>query len=185
MSGWRWWQAIDAKFPSYKFASYACLCTPKPQAWDQREIAALKTLAEVTVRAGALAVLALAGVAGAAPVGPEGLWNTPEHHGVVEVYDCDGAICARIVTSDTLRRDPTEMDAKNKDPALRDRLLKGLTVMSDFKGGPTEWKNGRAYDPDDGGTYHGSMKMVGADVIRLTGCIVFPLCRTDTWTRVH
>jgi uncharacterized protein (DUF2147 family) len=132
----------------------------------------------------AAAVFGLAGAAKAA-AGPEGLWNTPVHHGVVEVYDCGEAICARIVTSDTLKRDPTEKDIKNKDPALRDRPLKGLTVMSDFKGGPMEWKDGRAYDPADGGTYRGSMKLVDPDTIRLTGCIVFPLCQTQTWTRVH
>jgi uncharacterized protein (DUF2147 family) len=131
------------------------------------------------------ALLVSISAARAAAAGPEGFWATPEHHGVVEVYDCGAAICARIVTSDNLRRDPTEKDLKNKDPALRDRPLKGLTVMTDFKGGPEEWKDGRAYDPDDGGTYHGSMKLVAPDVIRLKGCIVFPLCRTDTWTRVH
>ncbi len=131
------------------------------------------------------AALGLTGATSAAAAGPEGLWNTPVHHGVVEVYDCGADVCARIVTSDNLKRDPTEKDVKNKDPALRDRLLKGLTVMSDFKGGPTEWKDGHAYNPADGGTYHGSMKMVDSDTIRLTGCIIFPLCQTQTWTRVH
>jgi uncharacterized protein (DUF2147 family) len=132
----------------------------------------------------AAAMFGLASAASAA-TGPEGLWNTPVRHGVVEVYDCGEAVCARIVTSDNLKRDPTEKDIKNKNPALRDRPLKGLTVMSDFKGGPTEWKDGHAYDPADGGTYHGSMKLVDPDTIRLTGCIIFPLCQTQTWTRVH
>jgi len=131
-----------------------------------------------------LAILGLAGAAQAAE-GPEGLWNTPVHHGVVEVYDCGDAICAKIVTSDTLKRDPAEKDVKNKDPALRDRPLKGLTVMSNFKGGPTEWTDGRAYNPADGGDYRGSMKLMDPDTIRLTGCIIFPLCQSQTWTRVH
>jgi uncharacterized protein (DUF2147 family) len=146
---------------------------------------AFKRIGTWSVLAGVLAASTSAAAARAAAVGPEGLWNTPEHHGVVEVYDCGPGICARIVTSDNLKRDPTEKDVKNKDPALRDRPVKGLTVISDFKGGPSEWKDGHAYDPDDGGTYHGSMKLVTPDTIRLTGCIVFPLCRTDTWTRVH
>jgi uncharacterized protein (DUF2147 family) len=134
--------------------------------------------------------LALAAVFGlcaatAAAAGPEGLWSTPVHHGVVEVYDCGDAICARIVTSDRLKLDPTETDVKNKDPALRNRPLKGLTVMWDFKGGPLEWKDGHAYDPADGGTYHGSLKLADPDTIRLTGCIIFPLCQTQSWTRIH
>jgi uncharacterized protein (DUF2147 family) len=132
-----------------------------------------------------LMALGLASATSAAAAGPEGLWNTPVHHGVVEVYDCGDALCARIVTSDNLKRDPTEKDIKNKDPALRERPLKGLTVMSDFKGGPKEWKDGHAYDPADGGTYHGSMKLVDPDTIRLTGCIIFPLCQSQTWTRLH
>jgi len=129
--------------------------------------------------------LGLSSATAAAAAGPEGLWNTPVHHGVVEVYDCGDAICARIVTSDNLKLDPTEKDVRNKDPALRNRPLKGLTVMWDFKGGPTEWKDGHAYDPSDGGSYHGSLKLVDPDTIRLTGCIIFPLCQTQSWTRVH
>jgi uncharacterized protein (DUF2147 family) len=121
----------------------------------------------------------------AAPAGPEGLWRTPVHHGVVEIYDCGDKLCARIVTSDILQRDPDEKDVKNRDLALRDRPLKGLTVMWDFKGGPTDWKGGTAYNPQDGGTYHGSLKLVDAEKLSMTGCIVFPLCQSQTWTRIH
>ncbi len=132
------------------------------------------------------AAFSLSGAAIANAAGPEGLWSTPVHHGVVEVYDCgEATICARIVTSDNLKRDPTETDVKNKDPALRNRPLKGLTVMWDFKGGPTEWKDGHAYDPTDGGSYHGSLKLADPDTIRLTGCIIFPLCQSQSWTRIR
>ncbi len=31
--------------------------------------------------------------------------------------------------------------------------------LSGFSGGPTQWKGGRVYNPDDGGTYKGTIKL--------------------------
>ncbi len=139
----------------------------------------------------ALVLSAIAGVAalaaGAAHAASpaDGVWRTPEKHGVVEVFDCGGALCARIVTSDTLKVDPQEKDLRNKDPSLRSRPMKGLVVIWGMTGGPPSWKGGQAYDPDDGRIYTGSLRLVNADTLSMTGCIVFPLCRSETWKRAH
>lgn len=114
----------------------------------------------------------------------EGTWRTPTRDGRVELYACGAALCGRLVTSAGIAENPALADAQNRDPALRSRPLKGLVMLQGFTGGPLEWKGGSVYNPEDGGTYRGTIKLVGPDTLKLTGCIVFPLCKTQTWTRV-
>ena len=132
----------------------------------------------------ALSVVIVATSANAASPA-DGLWLTPEKHGVVEVYDCGQAICARIVTSDPLKVNPQEKDVRNKDAALRSRPMKGLVVISGMTGGPAVWKGGHAYNPDDGRIYTGSLHLVNPDTLSMTGCVVFPLCRSERWKRAN
>lgn len=113
----------------------------------------------------------------------DGLWRTPSKHGVVEVYDCEAALCARVVTSDTLKANPDLRDVHNADPSLRSRSMKGVVVISAMTGGPTEWKGGRAYDPDDGKTYSGSLRLTDPDTLTMKGCVVAPFCLSQTWRR--
>jgi hypothetical protein len=66
-----------------------------------------------------------------------GQWQTETKHGVVEVTTCQNgatpSICGRLVESDALRTNPQTRDAKNKDAAKRDRLLKGLMILQGFR----------------------------------------------------
>ncbi|MBX3479351.1 MAG: DUF2147 domain-containing protein [Caulobacter sp.] len=130
-----------------------------------------------------LAGLALAGAALAADPSPVGVWKTPEDHGLIRIYECGAALCGRIVGSDTLNANPGLKDAANKDAALRGRPLKDLQLMSGFKGGPKTWKDGRIYRPQDGGTYKGSLELVEANKLKLTGCAAPLLCQSQTWVR--
>jgi len=113
----------------------------------------------------------------------EGVWRTAAHGGLIQISACGEAFCGKIVGSDQLGGDPNVLDVHNKDAALRTRPLKGLQILSGFAGGPPEWKGGSIYNPDDGGTYHGSIKLDGPDTLKLTGCVVAPFCRTETWRR--
>jgi uncharacterized protein (DUF2147 family) len=119
----------------------------------------------------------------AAPI--EGLWSTPTGNGQVEIYGCGGAVCGRLITSDEIKANPAATDGKNKDRNLRSRPIKGLEIFSGFTGGPAEWKGGSLYNPDDGGTYRGSMTLENANKLKLTGCIFRPLCKSEVWTRIH
>ena len=132
----------------------------------------------------ALALLAAAPAHAAAPA--EGLWRTPAFNGEVLITTCDqGALCGKITTSDRIKADAALADVKNKDAGLRSRLLKDLPILKGFTGGPTEWKGGVVYNPEDGGTYKGSIKLVDANTLKLTGCITWPLCKTETWMRIR
>jgi uncharacterized protein (DUF2147 family) len=127
--------------------------------------------------------LAIAGPAFAADI--TGRWRTPGNGGEVEVYACGAAICGRLISSAHIARDPNALDARNENAALKTRKLKGLTFLTGFTGGPTEWKGGKVYNPEDGKTYAGSITAVGADTLKLKGCVVAPLCKTQTWTRIR
>lgn len=130
---------------------------------------------------GALAAMAFAGVAAASPIA--GVWRTPVHNADIEVYDCGPAVCGKVINSDLLREHPDMKDLKNHDASLHDRQVKGLQMISGFTGGPTQWKGGQIYNPDDGGTYHGTITLSDPDTLKLTGCVVFPLCQTQVWHR--
>lgn len=134
-----------------------------------------------------LAVMTAAALAGPA-VGAqpsEGLWRAADTNSQIEIYSCGVALCGRLLTSDDIRTDPAVTDANNRNPAFRHRSLKGLVMLSGFTGGPRQWTGGEAYNPVDGATYHGSIRLEGQDSLKLTGCIFPPLCKTARWTRVR
>jgi uncharacterized protein (DUF2147 family) len=125
---------------------------------------------------------ALAGPAFAADV--TGLWATPTNGGQVEIGRCGNSLCGKLVTSESIKADAGLKDAKNKDKAQRGRTLKNLQMLYDFTGGPTKWTGGKVYNPDDGGTYSGTIEVLSDNQLKLKGCIVAPLCKTQVWNRV-
>ena len=137
-----------------------------------------KMLLAVAALATALASPALAG-------DPTGLWQTPTNGGQVRISRCGQALCGALVTSDQIRRDPNVRDQHNREEGLRGRTLRNLPMLTGFTGGPTEWRNGSVYNPADGGTYRGTITMTNDNTLRLRGCVVAPLCKTQTWTRIQ
>ena len=140
----------------------------------------LALTAALLLAAGAVPPAASAGAAS-----PVGLWLTGDNHGLVEVFACGAKICARILSSDQIKADPNLKDTQNKDPALRNRTLKGLVIMTGFAGGPPRWTGGTLYRPSNGGLYKGSIEMPDANTLKLKGCIVAPICASQTWTRAR
>lgn len=134
------------------------------------------------------AALAMAGSAGAQS-NPStsmlvGTWKSPTKNATIAIAPCGQSLCGRLQDSDDLRADPDRRDIKNKDHALRDRKLAGMLMLQGFTGGPDKWTGGTVYNGDDGGTYKGTITRVDNDRIKLTGCIIYPLCKTEFWTRV-
>ena len=115
-----------------------------------------------------------------------GTWKTETRNGVVEIQRCGASICGRIVTSDALRTNPGLKDANNSNAALRNRSLRGLQILSGFKassGGV--WSDGSIYNAEDGKTYGAKVTPVGANQLKVRGCVFVPLCKTQTWTRIR
>ena len=133
----------------------------------------------------ALAVSALAAPAAAQTTDPTGLWQTPTNGGQVRIARCGQALCGTLVTSNNIRANPGLLDAKNSDRSLRTRTIRNVQLLSGFTGGPTEWRGGSVYNPEDGRTYRGTITLTNANTLNLRGCVVAPLCRNQTWTRVR
>ncbi|MDP9055729.1 MAG: DUF2147 domain-containing protein [Pseudomonadota bacterium] len=132
-----------------------------------------------------LAAAALSAATPAARVdGVLGRWITQTRHGIVEITPCGGSICGRLIDSDTIRGDPRSRDDNNKAPAQRHRPLKGLMMLQGFRPDAAKWDGGSVYNPDDGGTYHGTITVVDANTLKVRGCIVWPLCKSQVWKRV-
>ncbi|WP_086485959.1 DUF2147 domain-containing protein [Sphingobium sp. GW456-12-10-14-TSB1] len=114
-----------------------------------------------------------------------GRWQTENRHGVVEIARCGSSICGTLLSSDGLRANPQLRDEKNKDAQLRSRPLKDLRILQGFQWKSGSWSSGTIYNAEDGGTYGATVTVIDSDHLRLKGCIVWPLCKTQTWIRLR
>lgn len=130
--------------------------------------------------AGALMV-AGAGAA-AEQTSPYGHWRTPERGGLVEVSQCDGGLCGKILGGSAVSAED-RLDRNNKNPALRGRPLQGLYIFRGLKPAGGSWK-GTIYNPNDGGTYAATVSLRSPGELVVKGCVVWPLCKTQVWARV-
>jgi uncharacterized protein (DUF2147 family) len=88
----------------------------------------------------ALAALAATPAAAQAPVGT---WLV-EHKAAVRLFDCQGALCGRVVWL--------------RDPALRTAEMCNRTIIWGLQpAGTGQWTDGSFLDPEDGSTYHVEM----------------------------
>ena len=120
--------------------------------------------------AGALAGLLTAWLAGAATAAdPFGTYMRPSTGGQVQFYDCAGKLCGKVV--------------KVADPAKQDQL--GKVILSGAaKSGDNAWK-GNLLNLEDGKTYSGTVTVLDAKSIKLEGCTLAVLCKSETWTKVN
>jgi len=120
---------------------------------------ALVRCADWLRRAARAALLVIALSSFAAPstavsaVVPDGAWFIDGTGGAVQIFDCGNLLCGRIIwlwTPRDMAGRPTS-DQKNPDPAFRQRLLCGLTILQGLKpAGLDRWNSGSLYNPDDG-----------------------------------
>jgi uncharacterized protein (DUF2147 family) len=123
-----------------------------------------------------------------APPGvPQGIWLLPLN-AAVQVFDCDGQLCARIVWLAKARSADGRLvlDGKNPDPALRQRPLCGETVLWGLKPAKADhWADGWLYNPDDGITYRIMGQFSDADTLEARIYLGIPFFgRTLVWRRV-
>lgn len=129
----------------------------------------------------ALALLA-AGPAAAADI--DGMWLSPSRSAHVQISHCGEALCGKVVWATRPHTNPDYLDVHNKNPAMRSRSVIGQILMEGFTGGPTEWTGGRVYNPGDGNTYSGKLTLVDERHLKLTGCALWVLCKSQVWTRL-
>ncbi|MGU3668487.1 DUF2147 domain-containing protein [Methylobacterium sp. A49B] len=131
------------------------------------------------VRPGILAALAAVLLAGSAQAAdPSGTWLTETGTSRVRIAPCGGGFCGTIVSA------PGKgLDAKNPDPALRERSVVGIQILSAPQADGAGF-SGTLYNPNDGKTYSGSLKLTGPSTLEVAGCVMSVFCKRQTWTRV-
>jgi uncharacterized protein (DUF2147 family) len=78
------------------------------------------------------------------------------------------------------------LDINNPNPELRNAPLRGFRMLKDFVyQGDDSWEEGTLYDPNNGSTYNGIIKMRDDNTLDMRGFIgVEALGRTDVWKRL-
>ncbi|MGE0239828.1 MAG: DUF2147 domain-containing protein [Parvibaculaceae bacterium] len=142
------------------------------------------------MKAISLACLAVVGLFATANVAsaadPSGTWRLASGKVTVKVRQCGGEICANIVglKEPTYKDGTPKIDRHNKNPALRNRPLMGLSVLSDMKPtGDNSW-SGAIYNADDGKTYSATMSLSGS-TMKLKGCVAGIFCKTQTFNKIN
>jgi uncharacterized protein (DUF2147 family) len=117
---------------------------------------------------------------------PSGTWRLDNGKVTVKVRQCGGEVCANIVglKEPTYDDGSPKIDKYNKNPALRNRPLMGLAVLSDMKPtGDNTWA-GSIYNADDGKTYSATMTLKGS-TMKLKGCVAGIFCKTNTFNKLN
>jgi uncharacterized protein (DUF2147 family) len=134
-----------------------------------------------------LGVLAVAGPVVAEDQCPAcGVWESPSRGAHIQIAPCaSGAICGTLLSANRPKSNPQLLDIHNKDPAKRGFTVIGQVVFSGFTGGPAKWTGGRLYNPGDGQYYSGVISLVDESHLKLKGCALGFLCKSQAWTRVQ
>jgi uncharacterized protein (DUF2147 family) len=82
-------------------------------------------------------------------------------------------------------QDPRQyLDIQNKDKSLRSRSLIGLQMFSVKPDSKPDTFTGTLYNPADGGTYEGNIRVESNTQLLLSGCLFKVLCRSQEWNRM-
>lgn len=131
-------------------------------------------------------ILILAVAAAPAMAQPTGLWLSGKKALIVNIYECGEALCGRTVWMKKMFHKSGEprLDAKNPDPALRDRHWCGIEVITGLRpDGEGEWDSGEVYDPKTGQTFSLRIEERG-DRLKMRGYLGLPIFgKTEMWTR--
>lgn len=111
----------------------------------------------------------------------DGFWRTAEGDGLVSVRACGESLCGYLIDRDKLQAAGSSairaVRAGESRPATETVLLNGFT------GGPERWAGGRIINPENGKVYRGWLRLLSRDRLKVTGCLVRPLCGSQVWTR--
>jgi len=134
-----------------------------------------------------------------APTSPiEGVWRAALLSEVT-IAVCDVGFCGYltkiVVPSEGLSAEEAEaalsmssdqfFDQRNEDPALRNRPMQDLHMLTLRPGAEAHIFDGEIYNPQDGKTYSGYVEMTGPDTMRLNGCVLYNvICKGEDWMRV-
>lgn len=132
-----------------------------------------------------LALMSAASTFADSPAAIAGTWLSGDGDGLIEIRVDGEEIRGSILGAPEEDPDRPTTDIHNPDPALRDRPLIGLEILSGFDyDGDGAWSGGFIYDPNSGKTYRCKLQLKDPNTLHLRGYIGISLLgRTDVWTR--
>jgi uncharacterized protein (DUF2147 family) len=135
----------------------------------------------------ALMGMAIAAGASAAVAGdPSGTWVMTNGKFTVQISNCGQSLCGSLVAMKKPldKQGRPKVDKENPNPAMRQRPLIGLALLSGMRPkGDDRW-TGSIYNPDDGRTYSAVMSLTG-DNMKVKGCALGLFCKSLRFVRVN
>lgn len=139
------------------------------------------------------ALLGFAAMPAQAQSAIEGVWLTPQQSEMT-INACVEGFCgyiSKIVITDEIRAKygaavdavTVYTDYNNKDPALKDRPIQGLKILTLRQTDAAHYQ-GEIYNPEDGETYEGFLTVTGSNSLVLKGCAMKVFCAEQVWQRV-
>src|SRR5215475_5873627 len=109
-----------------------------------------------------------------------GDWLVKEGYGHVRIDNCGGKMWGIVSWEKT-----PGFDTESQDPAKKGRPLLGTPVLFAMapQKEPGKW-TGEVYNSQNGKMYQATISLANEDTLDLEGCLVWPLCQTQQWTRV-
>lgn len=131
-----------------------------------------------------LAAMLILIVAGPAHAAPEvtGNWIIQDRSAMIAIERCGNGLCGRIAKALVLKPNYPKTDVHNPKPALRNRPLIGLQILSGFSAGKDRWDRGTIYDPESGRSYRSVLRLNPDGSLKVSGCVLF-FCQSQRWTR--
>lgn len=126
----------------------------------------------------ALALLSPVMAHAATPIA--GRWLTEDGSGVVTIAPCGATTCGRLTQILKSKPNAPKTDVANSDPALRNRPIQGIAILSGFSDKGKDWR-GTIYDPRNGKSYKSIVARSADGSLAVKGCIAF-FCQTQRWT---
>ena len=131
----------------------------------------------------AIALSLLAAPAWAAP-NVSGNWLTEDRSAIISVAPCGRQMCGSIAKILVNRPGAPWTDSHNPDPALRNRPVLGMRIVSGLNPSADKWEGGRIYDPKSGKSYKSYIQLNPDGSLKVAGCILF-FCQAQRWTRAR
>ena len=135
-------------------------------------------LLSAALTSGLLAFIPSAALAADASV--IGDWLVKDGYANIRIDNCGGKMWGIVVWEKT-----PGLDSENPDPAKRTRPTLGMPVLMGLSPAkePGKW-SGEIYNSNNGKMYSASISLADENTLDLEGCLVWPLCQTQKWTRV-
>ena len=109
-----------------------------------------------------------------------GDWLVKDGYGHIRIDNCGGKMWGIVAWE----KEPG-FDNENPDPAKKGRPLLGTPVLMGLAPArePGKW-SGEIYNSQNGKLYGATISLADENTLDLEGCLVWPLCQTQKWTRV-